>query len=213
MGSLSTGFGEQGFGQGGYGGSYSSGQPLPTSYYTSLITSEWQRSPKFMAMTVALLQPLLDLCQCLASFQAAFDLDTAEGVQLDMLGQVVGVSRTVAFVPSDNVSPVLDDPTYRLLITARIAWNQFSGNIAGIQALWGQLFPSGTLLISDFQDMTADIILTGSFSSIVIDLIENGYIVPRPQGVLYRYIFPILPVFGCDLSTAFVAGVDLGHIT
>jgi hypothetical protein len=75
------------------------------------------------------------------------------------------------------------------------------------------LFPSGTLLISDFQDMTADIILTGSFSSIVIDLIENGYIVPRPQGVLYRYIFPILPVFGCDLSTAFVAGVDLGHIT
>jgi len=60
--------------------------------------------------------------------------------------------------------------------------------------------------------MTCDIVLTGSFTSIIQDLIVNGYIVPRPEGVLYNYIFGDLPIFGTDESTAFIAGVDLGHL-
>lgn len=186
-------------------------QSLPQAYYESLITSEYQGSPKFMAMTLALLQPLFDLIDCLLDFQQAFDLDTAVGPQLDMLGQVVGASRTVAFVPSDGVSPVLDDATYRLLIKARIGFNQFSGNLADLESLWLNLFPSGTIIVDDGQQMDATVFVTGSFTSIIVDLIQHGYLVPRPQGVEYTYVLPILPIFGCDQDTGFEAGVDLGH--
>jgi hypothetical protein len=188
-------------------------QSLPATYYQNLITSQYQGSPKFMAMTAALLQPLFDLIACLLTFQDAFDLDTAEGNQLNMLGQSVGVPRTVTFIPTGGVSPVLDDPTYRLLLKARIGWNQFSGNLAGIQALWANLFPSGMIVVDDSQRMSATIILTGSFTSIIIDLINFGWLIPRPQGVLYTYVLPVLPIFGCDLNSAFQAGVDLGHLT
>ena len=59
--------------------------------------------------------------------------------------------------------------------------------------------------------MTCTIVLTGIFTSIVQDLIVNGYIVPRPEGVLYDYIFGELPIFGYDENNAFIAGYDTGH--
>jgi Protein of unknown function (DUF2612) len=209
-----AGFGESGFGTGSYGSAGT--QPLetlPIQYYLGLISSEHQSSPAFMAMTYALLSPIFDLIALLTQMDDKFDLDQAVGVQLDMLGVIVGVSRTVSFVPSNGVSPILDDPTYRLLLKARIAWNQFSGNLAGIQALWANLFPSGTIIVDDLQSMAATILLTGSFTSIIVDLIDHGWLVPRPQGVLYNYVIPVLPIFGCDLSTSYQAGVDLGHLT
>jgi len=199
------------------GSAFVAGQPLqalPSSYYLGLLTSEYRSSPKFMAMTAALLQPLFDLITCLLSFQGAFDLDTAEGVQLDLLGQIIGVARTVTFIPSDDVSPVLDDPTYRLLLRARLGWNLFSGNLGALQSLWLRQFPSGEIVVSDQQNMSATVFVTGAFSSsILVDLVENGYLVPRPQGVQFTYIMPVLPILGCDQNTAFLAGVDLGHAT
>jgi hypothetical protein len=59
--------------------------------------------------------------------------------------------------------------------------------------------------------MTATVIVSGSFTSIILDLITNGYIVPRPEGVLYNYVISTLPIFGADLNNAYVAGADLGH--
>jgi len=38
-------------------------------------------------------------------------------------------------------------------------------------------------------------------------------IVPRPEGVLYTYMFGDFPKFGADLNNGFVAGADLGHAT
>jgi hypothetical protein len=60
--------------------------------------------------------------------------------------------------------------------------------------------------------MSCDIVLTGTFTSIILDLVVHGYIVPRPEGVLYNYIFGGLPIFGTDESNSFIAGVDLGHL-
>jgi len=53
-------------------------------------------------------------------------------------------------------------------------------------------------------------LLSGSFTSIIQDLVTNGYIVPRPEGVEYTYAFPKLPAFGFDLNNAYVAGFDVG---
>lgn len=181
------------------------------NYYLSLLTSEYQLSNNILDWLAETLDPLADLTACAATFSAAFDLASAAGPQLDILGQIVGQSRTVGFQPSNDVSPTLDDTTYRLLLNARIAQNNWDGTIDGLQAVWMNLFPGGKITISDSQNMTVNIILSGAFTSIIQDLIMNGYIVPRPEGVLYNYTFSTLPIFGFDQNNSLIAGFDLGH--
>lgn len=199
-----------GYGEGGYGVVPGVG-PGP-EYYQSLITSEYRmNSPKMLKLLNALLLYVDDIAQCIGTFTPAFDLDSAEGVQLDTLGLLAGAARRVGFQPTGGVSPVLDDDTYRIYIRARIAQNQWDGTIDSLQPIWAQLFQGGHIIIQDSQNMTATIILTGAFTSILQDLIMNGYIVPRPEAVLYTYVFSTLPILGFDQDTAFIAGFDQGH--
>lgn len=185
-------------------------QLLPIGYYTSLLTSEYSNASKFKQWMNSVLSILNDISNCLANISSAFDLDAAVGNQLDILGQIIGVERTVSFQPSNGISPVLDDDTYRLLLKATIANNQWDGTIGSLYPIWNSLFPGGHITILDNQNMTADIIMTGAFSSIVQDLISNGLIVPRPQTVAYQYSFGNLPMFGFDLENEFIAGWDTG---
>lgn len=200
-----------GYGSGKYGASPI--ETLQLGYYLNLVTSQYRNSPKFMAFLTLLLKKFDDVSQCLVAMDQAFDVDNAVGEQLNMVGAIVGASRTVGFQPSGGVSPVLDDTTYRILIKAVAGANQWNGTIDGLQSIWENLFPSGTITIADNQNMTATIFLTGTFTSIVQDLIVNGYIVPRPQTVMYNYVFSTLPAFGFDLDNSLVAGFDQGHFT
>jgi hypothetical protein len=59
--------------------------------------------------------------------------------------------------------------------------------------------------------MSVSFFLAGGFTSLIKDLISNGFIIPRPEGVLYDYTFATQPIFGFDLNTAFIAGFDTGH--
>jgi hypothetical protein len=185
---------------------------LGISYYLGLLTSEYRLAPNLNAWLQDLLSPLNDTTNMITGMTEAFDLSYAEGVQLDVLGQIAGVSRTVGFQPSHGVSPILDDATYALLIQATIAANQWDGTEEALYPIWAQLFPGGSITIVDLQNMSCDIVLTGTFTSIIQDLIVNGYIVPRPEGVEYEYVFGDFPIFGTDESNSFIAGVDLGHL-
>lgn len=203
-------FALQGFGSGLFGN-----QPienLTLEYYLNLLTSEYQppNSPKLNAFLLMLLKKFDDISQCQEQMDMAFDLDNAIGPQLDILGISLGAPRVVGFQPSGGVSPVLNDATYRIYLKARAALNQWDGTIGSLQSIWAKLFPGGQIIIADNQNMTATIILKGTFTSIQQDLITNGYIVPRPQTVQYTYTFGG-PTFGADLNNAFIAGADLGH--
>ena len=202
-------YGTQGYGTGGYGNEPI--ETLPSGYYIQLLTSQYSNSPKLNALLKVLLKKFDDTSQVMVQFDTALDLDSAVGAQLDMLGATAGAFRTVGFQPSDGVSPVLDDATFRILIKAKIAQNQWDGTLPSLYPIWASLFPDGSIIIIDNQNMTADITLKGSFTSIIQDLITNGYIVPRPEGVLYTYLFGVLPYFGFGSSPGFIAGFDTGH--
>ena len=184
-------------------------ETLSLGYYLNLVTSEYRNSPKFLAFLAAMLQKFQDISQCAVAMDMAWDVDNAIGPQLDQVGTIVGASRTVGFQPSDSVSPVLDDATYRILIKATAANNSWDGTIDGLQSIWKTLFPGGSIIVGDQQNMTAIIYLFGMFTSIEKDLITNGYIVPRPEGVLYNYTFG--KAFGFDASNAFIGGLDNGN--
>lgn len=202
-------YNQGGYNQGGYGGGPVT--ILSVNYYTSLLTSEYRLAPNLNAWLPRLLQPLNDVATVSAGMTAAFDLSTAAGVQLDILGQIVGVLRTVPFQPSGGVSPVLTDAAYRILLQATIANNQWDGTQGSLYPIWQTLFPGGQIVIQDQQNMQCIIILSGSFTSIIQDLITNGMIVPRPEGVLYTYTFSATPVFGLDENNSLIAGLDVGH--
>lgn len=206
-----------GFGYGGYGGGLYGNEAIITlgvGYYLQLVTSQYQQaSPQYLQFLQVMLQKYQDIDQCLLTFEKNFDIDYAVGAQLDILGSNRGVPRTVPFQPSNGVSPVLDDTTYRILLKATDAANRWKpgGSIGSLYAIWQQLFPGGSITIDDQQNMTAIITLAGSFSSIIKDLIINGLIVPRPETVQYTFVFGTLPIFGFDQRNAFVSGFDLGH--
>lgn len=202
-------YGVQGYGTGGYGNEPI--ENLPIGYYLGLLTSQYALSTKLNAFLQVLLQKFADVSRVLVQMDTALDLDVATGFSLDMLGATVGAARTVTFQPSGNVSPVLDDTTYRLYIKAKIAQNQWDGTLPSLYPIWASLFPNGSIIIIDNQNMTADITLKGTFTSIIQDLITNGYIVPRPEGVLYTYLFGVLPYFGFGESPGYIEGFDEGH--
>lgn len=205
-------YGQSGYGSGKYG--IADNGPvykLPISYYLNLFTSQYKLSPKLLKFAALAWQPIDDLTSCLTFITGNYDLDLANGTQLDVCGLLIGQNRTVPFQPSSGVSPVLDDNTYRLLLKAKRAQNNWSGKTADLYAIWQTLFPGGKIVINDNQNMSATIILSGSFSSIVLDLITNGLIVPRPETVEYTFITSDLPIFGADQNNTFVAGADLGH--
>ncbi len=202
-------YGTQGYGMGGYGNEPI--ENLPLGYYKSRVTSQYVESPKLNALLQVLLKKYDDVSQLFVQLDTALDLDAATGRELDMLGATASAARTVNFQPSNGVSPVLDDATYRLYIKAKIAQNHWDGTITSLYPIWQRLFPGGSIIIVDNQNMTATIILKGAFTSIIQDLITNGYIVPRPEGVQYTYLFGSLPFFGFGSSPGFIAGFGQGH--
>ena len=204
-----SGFGQGGYGQGPYGG-----QPIVTlgvGYYLSIPTSQYQGSQNYLAWLQVALQKYEDIAQCILSMTPAFDIDLAVGKQLDALGANLNVSRTVPFQPTGGISPVLDDPTYRILLKATQAQYTWNGLIDSLYGIWQDLFPGGNLILVDNQNMTATVSLSGTFTAILQQLITNGMIVPRSETVQYTYTFATLPIFGADLNNSFIAGADLGH--
>jgi Protein of unknown function (DUF2612) len=200
---------------------------LPQTYYSNLLTSEYRNTVQFNQWLNVVLGIATDISNCLLFLNSNFDLDYAVGAQLDILGTIVGVSRTLPFQPSFGVSPVMTDSIYRLLLYAAIANNQWNGTIGGINAMWATYFQPlyGSMILQDQQNMTALVELPATMPSIILDLvigyaangstsgaITGGYILPRPQGVEYNWTLSTnLPGFGFSTSnTSIIAGFDLG---
>ncbi|KVE40084.1 DUF2612 domain-containing protein [Burkholderia sp. BDU5] len=208
--------------------------------YTSLITSEHRDKPRFAATVAAVVQPLVDQMNLLASMPGKFDLDVAVGDQLDAVGQWVGVSRRIRtpltgiyfsfdiaglgfdqgiwkgpFDPDTGLT-VLDDDTYRLVIRAKIGANHWDGTLASSAAILNSIFGSGThVFIEDHQDMSMTIGISGKVpSAVFLALLAGGYIPLKPEGVHVNYTIVTTvdgaPLFGFDMENAYVSGFDVG---
>lgn len=214
---------------------------LPTpADYLKLITSQYQNSDNYLSWINVFLEIIQDIQELSAnlvnyfSFNTIventasfnnddyltiknesdftyFNFDACAGDQLDILGQLLGQSRKIDFNPTDGGSPILDDDNYRILLKNKVLWNRWDGKAATMQDYWQQVFPGGKVVVQDNQNMTIDVFLYGAFTSIIVDLITNDYIVPRPQGVLMNYHYGTMPYFGFDRDDEYVSGFDVGN--
>ena len=185
--------------------------------YLALFTSQYQNSPNLLNFANGMLNLVQDLVKLLGEMYQFFDIDYAIGDQLDILGEIVGANRLLPFTPTPvgspavAVSPILTDDNYRILIKATIGINQWDGKMSSIKPLWNSLFPAGSIVVQDNLDMTMSVTPVGSFNSVIIDMIQNDMIVPRPEGVKMYYNFGQMPFFGFDLLNTYIAGFDAGH--
>lgn len=207
--------------------------------YTDRITSEHQGLPNFSAVLSAVLQPVADIAQTIGSLPAAFDLDSAVGAQLDIVGLWVGISRQLSeplvgvyfsfdslnlgfdqgtwqgpFDPTSGLVSLPDD-AYRALLYATIGANQWDGTIPGAYAVWDLLFGSSEkVLIQDFGDMSMLTALMDKSANATINaLFTTGAIRLKPAGVRLVTAVPsvaLSPLFGFDVQNASIAGWDSG---
>ncbi len=188
--------------------------------YTNLITSEHASKPNFMAMVAQTMQPGADLLALYQQMSLLYDLDQAVGVQLDVLGEWVGVTRnltvgvTGVFFSLD-IAPGLDegviwnpdttpnqvltqlpDDHYRLLLQVRILNNQWNGSLSDLYAMLDALFPPvpGNPYVF-IQDNCNETMVLG-FTLVSPDpltqaLLTQGDLDVKPAGVqISNYAFP-----------------------
>lgn len=215
---------------------------MPTlANYLSLIPQQHKASPNFVSTLTTLLAPLVAQQTLLAGFPAAYDLELASGVQLDAVGLWVGRSRAVLtpikglFFSFDDSAlgfdqglwlgqfdsldglQSLDDPTYRLLLKAKIASNHWDGTLRGAADALAYVFsdPNSHVFIQDNQDMSYSLNVAGTpLSPLMISLLTGGYIPLKPAGVRLAFINQVsvggTPLFGFDLNTTSIGGFEVG---
>lgn len=208
--------------------------------YLALVTPSHRDKPKFAALIHALVGPVVAQQDFLAHLPADFDLDEAVGVQLDVVGQWIGRTRYVAtpitgvwfswdddlrgweagvwYRPQyDTPSGItrLDDDSYRTLLRAKIAANNWDGTLPGAKAALEIIFPTGEtkIFVVDNQDMSVTFGVSGKIpDALFIALLSDGYIPLKPEGVRADYLITTVdgPMFGWDVENDYLAGWDEG---
>lgn len=180
------------------------------SPYTALITQEHSTQPNFMLTVTVSVQPWADIRGCILDFFNKFDIDQAAGVQLDIIGQWIGLQRPVGE----------GDATYAILLKAKILANQWDGTKDGAYAVWNAIFANNpdapTILIQDNGDMTITYALFGgSPDPTFVDLFVSGQLSVKSAGVMitgfYTQSDTTIPYFGYDVENASISGYDVGQ--
>lgn len=219
------------------------------SKYTDLITNYHATKPRFFDHVDLSTRPLIDITAATRGLVSAFDIDTSIGVQLDILGLWIGRSRIVSQPISgvyfswdtdglgydqgvwqgpydpDSGYTSLSDETYRIILKAKIAINNWDGRNDSLPPILdAALEGSGLKMqIVDNQDMTISIwvfpeIDISNVSLELIAAIRQGYLTVKAAGVWGGSIeIPAVETpsegsrfFGFDMVNEYIAGFDEG---
>lgn len=158
--------------------------------YLDLITSQHKTKPKFNAWLSAALSTVYDGMSATDSINAAFDIESAEGSQLDVIGEILGRSRYLPFQPGNGSPPTLSDDNYRISLKAKVIQNGWDGTIPSIYSIWYSLFSDLTMNIVDNQNMTMSVLIDSNnqMDPVITEMIAAGYIIPKPAGVGLKII-------------------------
>ena len=192
--------------------------------YIDLITSEHKTKPKFRAYVEKFLNTLSNGIEqsgsilttysgtntILLNMDSLFNIETATGQQLDVLGTLLGITRDLPISDPDLPLP-LNDNLYRLVLKSKIIMDNWDGTNEGMAEAMQTLFPGLPAEFVDNQDMTITInLIYPDLSPALAVLIQEGYVVPKPSGVRVIYNIQEGTGFGWDSDTTFISGWDTG---
>ena len=117
--------------------------------YEDLFSGAVRELPRFSALARVILGQAEELITLVPSLQAAFSADAAEGVQLDLIGETMGVPRSAAADSSDDV--------YRAFLKAKLALWRWDGTNGSVAALLTTAFPGQGVTLQDNGNMTVTV--------------------------------------------------------
>lgn len=208
--------------------------------YVNLITPEHRFKPKYIAWVSASLSMVDDLQKLFSGMNAGFDIDSAVGKQLDIVGQLLNVPRNLPYQPQVSadsipvfawgdegtgyggwgegswllygVSPVLNDNYYRLILKASIIRNRWDGTANTLLLLLNEVFSGSGMvfLLQDNQDMTFTIIAFGTADPLTIDMLKHEVMIPRPEGVKINVVISDTKIFAWGEESTVYGGWNEG---
>lgn len=201
------------------------------SKYTALITNYHRGKPLFVDHIDLITRPLTDTASSIISFITEFDIDTATGAQLDILGKWIGRTRVVSqpisgiyfsfdtdglgfeqgvwqgpYDPDAGFTNLSDD-VYRIVLKAKIAINHWDGTNETLpEILDTALAGSGLKMqIVDNQNMTISIWV---FPEVDISTVSLELLAAIRQGYL---TVKAAGVFAGDIQTPSVETPSVGN--
>lgn len=176
------------------------------------IYAQYADKPKAVAwynITPAMAQPLFDTFDAV---RMSYDIDTAVGAQLDVIGRIVVIDRGfesfVVFDPdtyfggsgdacqfggTDSqfestgsvLSQEVSDAIFRVLIRAKIAKNNNDATLDGIASALSFITESSPIRVVDNENMTMSVSFGSELTDIERFVFNTFDVVPRPQGVRF----------------------------
>ncbi|GAL60543.1 hypothetical protein EV102420_43_00010 [Pseudescherichia vulneris NBRC 102420] len=214
------------------------------SKYTELITNYHATKPLFFEHINLSTRPFINISTALKAMPEDFDIDTAVGTQLDQIGEWVGRTRYVREPISgiyfswdndalgydqgvwqgpydpDSGFTVLSDETYRIVLKAKIAINNWNGQNDTLPAILDAATAGSGLRmqIVDNQDMTISVWVFYENGSAGVSLellaaIRQGYLTVKAAGVWSGDVLTPSEgsqFFGFDITNNWIAGFDDG---
>lgn len=164
-------------------------------YYANLLILQYLEKPN-ANNTVKYLAGQAIINQLPVSLNNAFDIDTAVGVQLDIIGKYVGAERT-AYGFSSTIT--LSDDDYRQLIYISIFKNNSGSSLYDIQNFLFTYF-EGTIFVYDYTTMRIGYFISTEFGSYdLIQMVVAQGLLPKPMAVQLSatiYVPTIVGFFG-----------------
>jgi len=178
------------------------------------IYAQYRNKPKAVAwykITRSLGTQLADVAQAV---RVMYNIDSAQGAQLDIIGRIVVIPRNyvgyVALNPGmfasaannpgefgdesamfsalsiDQDSQMSDD-LYRLVIKSKIVKNNSAATIEDILTGMNFLLPNAEVLrVTDDEDMSFSVEFYGNITELERWALLNASLVPKPQGVRFN---------------------------
>jgi len=154
-----------------------------TEEYAELLSQKNYEREKFNLLLRSFLEPGVNLDELLESFVLAFDMDNADGKQLDVIGSLIGASRLLPYVPSEG-DREMDDDEFRMVLKLTVAQNTWDGTLGSLGPIYRDVFGDDvSIRYADNQNMTVDINVYGDLSSREAEILDNSGLMLKPVGV------------------------------
>ena len=153
-----------------------------------------------------------ELLGAFESVRGSYDIDKADGEQLDVIGRIVVIDRPFesqvffdvdTYFGADNdaaqfggidsqfetvgksISNTVSDSIFRVLIKAKIAKNNNDATLDGVVHALSYITGSSPIQVIDNEDMTFSVSFGTTLTDIEKFVFDTFDIVPRPQGVKF----------------------------
>ena len=113
---------------------------MTLSDYLDLFPGSSREKPRFMALAETVLRQAVDLQAAVASLQGAFSFAEAEGKQLDLLAESIGLGRE-----DTTAGTGCPDAEFRKFLTAKLALWGWDGTNEGVPAVLEAGLPGNTM--------------------------------------------------------------------